>query len=437
MYNVIYNLYIMKTSSLSLLLLALHMGITLLSGADSEQRFNLYGATDVAPFPLSSTLTWPSVEGEGEICLWGEDRFAAMTITIDDNTAQDHTWWLQMAETYDLDLTWFVITNSVTGSTSGGTWSGFQSLVDQGHSVQSHTLSHGLPPSEAAYINEYEDSQATIDLNITGQWAATLAYPNPSGVPVRPDLAKDYYIGARGVVGTPNVANKINYMQTTSTSSRIGVDYIDSILKGTSAVSWLGGDRYTRGWLCTHFHFVTNKPTIEADLEYIDTVRDQIWITSFYNLIRFVQERDTATLTVHSASENEIRFELSDWMDDTIYNYPLTVKFRVSGDWSEVEAKQNGNNLDVRMVENGGNLYAVVQAVPDAGEVILKNVVESNEITWGGLTADSSGHIDTAGWLGWLLIDEQPWLYSYSLSNWIFASDPGPSSSGVWAYIRR
>ena len=215
-----------STPLISLASVYLTMGASALLGADSPQLFNLNGAIGVPAFPLSTTKVWPTSEGEGHICLWAEDRFAALTITIDDNTAQDHDWWVQMAETYDIPITWFVITSWVNGSNPGvgGTWDEFQELVNDGHSVQSHTITHSLPASDDGYITEYEDSQSAINSNLTGQWAGTIAYPDPSGIPVRSDLAKDFFIGARGVVGTPNVANQINYMETKSTSSRIGVD---------------------------------------------------------------------------------------------------------------------------------------------------------------------------------------------------------------------
>lgn len=398
--------------------------------AGPNQLFNLYGASDVPNFPYSSTLVWPDEVGEGDICIWNDDRFAAMSITIDDNTKPDHEWWLQMAEEYDMELTWFVVTGGVGGSNSAfnGTWADWQALADAGHSIQSHTVSHG----NLDYLDDYEPSQTALNDNVTGQWAGTLAYPSPGSITPRPDLAKDYFIGARGTVGTPNGATNINYMETNSTSGRINKDYIDSILYGTSGVSWLGGNRYVRGWLCTHFHLVQDRPAVVADLEYIDSLRSEIWVGTFYDVVRFGQERDTAALTVDSVENDRIEFTLADRMDDTIYDFPLTIKFRVPNEWPDVVATQGENSPEAWMVEHEGNQYALVKVVPDRGSVTL---MMSSGVEWGGIAANAAGQVNTGTFLKWLYVAHQPWVWSYSLERWLYAPDPGADPTGMWTFF--
>jgi len=407
--------------------------------SNPEQRFNLYGATDVGGVRYSSTLVWPKEIGQADLCLWNDDKFVAFSVTIDDNTQPDHSWWLEMADKYDLKLTWMVVTGGISGSNSyNGTWEGFQELVNAGHSVQSHTVSHGQVSTDEEYITDYSQSQIDINTNLSGQMALTMAYPDPSGVPIRPELAKDYYIGVRGVTGTPNKATSINYFDTNSTSSRINADYVDSVMYGTSGTSWLGDSRYLRGWLCTHFHLVKDRASTEVDLQYIDTLKSQIWHAHFSEVIRFVQERDTAQLRVTSVEEEEIHFELTDWMDDSIYDYPLTVKFRIDNEWDKegISAIQGGKALEAWTVENDGNLYALVKAVPDRGEVVLySSELDTEALSWGGMIGDAGGDLDTGDLLGWINVKRQPWIWSYTLDHWIYAADPGEEVDAVWSYI--
>ncbi|MEA2069598.1 MAG: right-handed parallel beta-helix repeat-containing protein, partial [Verrucomicrobiota bacterium] len=82
-----------------------------------------------------------------------------------------------------------------------------------------------------------------------------------------------------------------------------------------------------------------------------------------------------ATLNVTSATGTEIRFTLTDTLDDSLFYFPLTVKIRVDSAWEAVAAVQNGSSVPVELVEHGGNSYALVQAVPDGGEVSLQKVV--------------------------------------------------------------
>jgi hypothetical protein len=58
-------------------------------------------------------------------------------------------------------------------------------------------------------------------------------------------------------------------------------------------------------------------------------------------------------------------------MKDDIYTYPLTIKVRVDNGWDAVEATQAGKDVATRFVLHGDGKFLLVQAVPDAGEVVL------------------------------------------------------------------
>lgn len=60
--------------------------------AASNQLLNLYGKA-VTATPVKE-ITWPANPGEAEVCLWKSDKYAAASITIDDNWGPDHQWWV-------------------------------------------------------------------------------------------------------------------------------------------------------------------------------------------------------------------------------------------------------------------------------------------------------------------------------------------------------
>jgi hypothetical protein len=43
----------------------------------------------------------------------------------------------------------------------------------------------------------------------------------------------------------------------------------------------------------------------------------------------------------------------------------------VNSNWATVNATQDGNTVEAELVENAGNKYVLVKAVPDAGEVTI------------------------------------------------------------------
>ncbi len=340
---------------------------------DEKSLFNLKDKPAGPRFTLSPERVWPAEPGVPVVCLWSGDKYAAVSITIDDNWAPNHEWWANITKELDLQVTWFVITERVGTGPQWGTWEGFRELAAAGHSIQSHTATHLRVNDEWQGIEwEYSASRKTLEENIPGQPLLALAYPGGknSGHNDR-KVAEKYYITARGGVGKPNLANRIDYLQTNS--AKISRAYVDSVLKGTSEISWLGNGQYKRAWLSAHFHGVTGDfiQQTEEDLRYLKGHEADLWIAPFEEVARYGQQRDTHTLTQTENSPTRIRFELSDQMQDDIYNLPLTIKIKLPGDWNSARAKQGDQLLEVKTVAHEGQKYALIPAVPDRGEVIV------------------------------------------------------------------
>ncbi|MEX0325342.1 MAG: hypothetical protein AB3N33_04560 [Puniceicoccaceae bacterium] len=57
---------------------------------------------------------------------------------------------------------------------------------------------------------------------------------------------------------------------------------------------------------------------------------------------------------------------------------------------------------------------------------------------WAGypiVDSPPSKYIDTSPWLGWMIIDDAPWLYNLSLDKYIYVQEGWVSPSGSWVYI--
>ncbi len=369
-----------KTSALtfSCMALALAAAMATIAAADDPplQLKNLSAKPSAPRFVLPTDRVWPTEPGQPDICLWDGDRFAAMSITIDDNCAGDHQWWKQVTAQHDMKVTWFVITERCALGGFWGTWPDFAQLHQLGHGVQSHTVTHlhADDPLWPGIVAEYRDSAAAIEANIEGHKAVALAYPGGTFSYLNDrTVADDYYIAARGVTGTPNKANQIDYLSVNSLSGNIGRSATDAVLFGTSSISWMGDNKYLRGWLCTHFHSMSAdaRTAAEVNLAYIKSKEADLWVGRFEDVARYGQQRDTARLTVLENSAERVRFNLSDDMDDTLFNYPLTIKLRLRADWPSASASQNGQAIPLSLVSHEGATYALVRAVPDRGEILV------------------------------------------------------------------
>ena len=336
---------------------------------------------------VPADLVWPEKPGDADVCLWKDDKFAACSITIDDNCKPDHDWWLKLTEECGIKVTWFVITDGVVNKKNpgfAGTWADWQRLADAGHAIESHTTNHrsakkGEEIPEEDLRAMYGDSLKAINENITGHVASCIAYPSGDA---HADIAKDYAIACRGVYGVPSAAGTINYLCTNKGAG--GEGYIDVILTGTTDKDpkWLAGKKeLRRGWNIVLYHFVhagrsdeekeKNAAGAEAEVRNIAAHKDVIWVGRFPDVARYGQERDTAELKTVSVAADRIELSLADRMDDALFAYPLTVKVRLPDDWKTADATQAAAAAPCRVVEHDGAHFALVDAVPDRGAILL------------------------------------------------------------------
>jgi hypothetical protein len=366
------------------------MGILVLAGnvivglADAQTEFRSLPPCS-SPRCEVTDRVWPKRVDEPHVCLWKDDALAAVSITIDDNTAPDHGWWLEQSQRYHFQATWFVITSLVNDERPGyhGDWEAFRKLHRAGHDVQSHTITHvspnrGFDPNDPArnLHVEYGNSRGIIEQHVPGQRVLTLAFP---GGPYQrdhtdPTLAAKYYIAARGGVGHINAANRVNYRQTCSVGNGLHVDGTRNSLVNLIDRQEAYRPFQYRGWYVTHFHRVKDidKPRLSEAFAFLQKHRSDIWTGLFREVAQYGQERDTAQVAVTKVDGREIRFTLTDSMCDDSFDFPLTVKIRIPKTWAQLQAIHGRRSVPVSLVEHEGNNYALVQAVPDRGEVILQ-----------------------------------------------------------------
>ncbi|MCK5830506.1 MAG: polysaccharide deacetylase family protein [Methylococcales bacterium] len=339
------------------------------------QRLNLPFQPSTTRFTKSLEKNWPENDGEASICLWEKDKFAAASITIDDNVPVDHDWWINIGNIYNWKFTWFVIVDSLynnTNKVSTGSWSEFQKLANVGHDIQSHSMTHQAHDDTREndeVIIEYLDAFNLINSNITNNKAYTIAWP--WGVFNR-EIGSLFSIAGRGTASTPNKPENIDYLNVNSLTGGINDAYLDSILQGTSTVSWLGNNQYKRGWLVSTYHFVKDRDAVASELNHLHKRSNDLWLGLFKDVARYGQERDTARLSIITNNPTKIEFKLWDEMDDQIFNYPLTIKIKMHSGWQKIIATQAGNNLESGIIYHNDVAYALIKAIPDKGNVVIK-----------------------------------------------------------------
>ena len=346
-------------------------------------------------FPLTGK-TWPSVYGTADVSLWNDDKVGAASLTIDDGATPDHEWWIEQMNLYNWKMTWFIIVSYVENGNMGyaGTWDVWRRLYNMGHDIGSHTMTHGHCADNCqsenimdccSYEIEYGESQRLIRERLGSDAGEVIAYDGSNSYPHNYSEAAKYYISGRWTTGYPNIANATCYMN--SHGGNIRPESIDMILNPNS-------DFYYRGWANSLIHNVNYPPftyeTVASDLAYIKSKEADVWFDLYKNIAKYGQERDTSDLRVTSVNPSEIKFILTDEMSDVFYTYPLTVKIRLNNDWDNLTASQNGQAIDVKIIEHEGNKYALAKAIPDKGEV---SVIKTEAVIECGQDSDCDDNL--------------------------------------------
>lgn len=94
-------------------------------------------------------------------------------------------------------------------------------------------------------------------------------------------------------------------------------------------------------------------------------------------------------------------------------------------DLGEMDLKQGENTLRLTTPTGGFNLAWLRVGAATGG-------------IWKGLVIDEFGNANTESWLGWINVTADPWIFSYSLNNWIYpeaVTEPVFHTNSQWIYV--
>lgn len=305
---------------------------------------------------------------------WHGFSAAAVTYTFDDQCPNQLLIAVPMFNEFGFPLTLFTITNPGQEFWPVN-WNGLQNAAYQGHEIASHSVTHtsfaGM--ADSMQLFELKNSQYTIDTHIKGQKCVTLAYSfcctgNSS-------LVEQYYLAARVCAG--NIENKTprNFLS------------ISSIICGNLGLVKTEQDFKTKaddvassqGWLVYLIHGIDNdggwsplsSNVLRVSLQYLDAHRDKFWVSTFGNVARYIRERNCLSLIETSKKDSSITLQVSDTLDNELYNIPVTIRRPLPQNWPSVIALQNGLPIHTSIVEVDSTQYVMFDVVPDGGNITL------------------------------------------------------------------
>jgi peptidoglycan/xylan/chitin deacetylase (PgdA/CDA1 family) len=314
-----------------------------------------------------------TVDSLYQIGRWHGFRGAAITFTFDDGSPNQYSKAIPLFNEFDFNLTLFIVTGSSWGWPAN--WSALQQAAAEGHEIASHTVTH----TSFADINdsletvELRDSQKEINAHITGQKCITVAYPYCATG--NRSICEQYYSAARICSGVIEPSTPRDFMAISSIicgpegSVRTSENFIS---RASSAIS-------SKGWCVYLLHGVDNdggwssvtSEILRETLQYLSDNRNDFWVGTFGNVVRYIKERNAASVRELSIQDSSITVEVTDTLDNEIFNYPISIRRALPQDWASVTATQNGQPVDAMIVVDNDILYIQFDAIPNNGEIVI------------------------------------------------------------------
>ncbi len=319
--------------------------------------------TLAAPVCLGGTFPY-------EIGTWRGFRAAAISYTFDDGCSNQFSVAVPMFDAKGFKLTLFTVISRMFPG-----WPKLQSAAANGHEIASHTMTHTRlnTLSDEQQIRELKDSRDAINANIPGQKCITLAYPNC--LAGKDSLTLQYYAAARTCSGQLIPGTPVNWMNLSSfvCGSLGSVKTIqDFNAKADSAAA-------SKAWCVYLLHGIdadggyspVTTSTLQGSLDYLSANRDKFWVDTFGNVVRYIMERNAASVAETTVTTSNITVHVTHTLDDSIFNYPITLRRPLPLDWPAATVTQNNKSVVSQLGRVNSTNFVMFDVVPNGGEVIL------------------------------------------------------------------
>ncbi|GFE60844.1 LamG-like jellyroll fold domain-containing protein, partial [Geobacter sp. AOG2] len=314
-------------------------------------------------FIVCAVATPHAAHGASSVAKWKGGKSGAISLTFDDACPSQISLGIPALNARGLNGTFFVVTDWVVS------WDAWKNASNLGHEIASHTVTHHklgeLSLSQAQ--EELAGSKAIIEAQIPAKKCLSLSYPFGDANDQVKAMAQPLYSAARGVfcqinnepydmynLGACSPDDGVNVNQQADAAEQQGgwlIFFVHSLAGGTDCYgNWQIGD-------------------LTGFLDYLGT--KNLWVGTMGDVAKYIKERESAVISVVSSSDNQIVLNLSDTLDDSIYDEPLTIRTEVPSNFTSTVVSQGTNVKTIDSVIEGATRVIYYDAIPDHGTISI------------------------------------------------------------------
>ena len=313
-----------------------------------------------------------------EVCTFYNNKKAAVSVTFDDGNYNAAVYYDSLFQKYNMHGTAMVVSDWLKDIPA------WQTLLDKGTiDIGNHSKGHAIK------YNEDEYSKEELEADITGAYNALRQYfPDEKLIvfatpwcrytaEVGEEILKTQYANRTGGGGflssNPTDAEMMKIpsyiVQSDQSVETLNANIDKAIADGS--------------WYSLLMHGVNetapedknnniNKDVCDAHFRYIGSKED-VWAGSMTEVIQYIKERNSATITINWIRENAMSITLTDTLDNNRFDFPLTYKVNVPNHWEAVTVTQNYQSTEVTTFKERDKTYAYINIVPDKGDITLES----------------------------------------------------------------
>lgn len=344
---------------------------------------------------------------------YADDRQSAFSLTFDDGLLSQSENVRPILNQYGFKGTFYVLPPYLTQSLPGiwryGIWPDFQAMALEGHEIGSHTMHHydlttlpwGDINDDSTLLYELNQSQIFIEQKVPSQKCISLNYPYTLHNSIVDSAASLFYENGRTLGQIPNDSSLtdadwfglkakvvlfdsprnsvdddldelytfLNWTQNAIENSKWGLIIIHDVVPFSQLQELLNQGIYepiTNEWF-----------TLLCDFLWARSSNKEVWVETVGNITRYIKERDNSVYQIVSSSNQLIEINVTDELDNTIYNFPLSAYVKIFNDWNYVRSEQNGIIDTLTTIVTDTGRVALVKVIPDNGILKLTPVTPS------------------------------------------------------------
>ena len=323
------------------------------------------------------------------ICNFLNNKKAAVSMTLDDGYLEATQYLGELFKENNVRGTVMFRADWVEKWSDATKAEWIKTLEDGNMDVGNHSYSHGTLYDDTAYSAEELEEEVGGAYDILksafpNEKILTFAAPFNKTSAALLEVIEKYHgacrIGSAKLMSANPTLEEMYAVTAYSASNEKTADdlkgYVDSAVEDGK-------------WLVMYFHEineseasneedVTQKNNIKPSacvpfVEYVGENED-VWAGSFEEVVQYNREKLATTVTINEINETSMKLSITDTLDNTLYDFPLTVKVNVPDQWSSVTVTQNGQSTEVATVTENEKTYAYINIIPDKGEVELSTL---------------------------------------------------------------